>query len=256
MGSPEPAGTAALGRGRLEHALAADELTLFCQPIRDLTANRYTLAEVLVRMRDEEKALLPPGEFLPVFEAFGMLPELDRWVVRHALRALRRGSRVPAFSVNLSGPTLGDAGFPAFVGKELRATGVAPQALAFELDEGDLAGGLDGAVATATALQLAGCRVVIDSFGATSHALEYLKQLRVDMVKLDGSLTRKVLSDAAARRLIDAVLRIARTLEIGVIASCIEEQDVLARLKAMGVGFAQGFGIHEPGPLEKIAGGA
>jgi EAL domain-containing protein (putative c-di-GMP-specific phosphodiesterase class I) len=212
------------------------------------------MAEILVRMRDEERALLPPGEFLPVFEEFGMMPRLDRWVVRHVLQRLKAGSRIPGFTVNLSGQTLADASFPAFVAGELKKAGVPPAALAFELDDADLAAGLERACAAATALQLAGCGVIIDSFGATAHSLTHLRHLRVDLVKVDGLIVRKLLTSGAARNLLDAVLRIANTVGIGVIGACVEEQDVLLRLKALGVGYAQGFGIHEPGPLERIAG--
>jgi len=250
----EPAGTEALGRERLERALAADELTLFCQPIRSLTQAAYPMGEILVRMRDEERALLPPGQFLPIFEELGMMPQLDRWVVRHVLQCLKRGARIPAFSVNLSGQTLADPAFPGFVADELAALGVPPAALLFELDEADLAARLDHASAAATALHLQGCGVIIDSFGSTGQSLHHLKQLRVDMVKLDGSVVRKLLSSGSARSLVEAVLRIAGAIGLGVIGACVEDQDILLRLKALGVGYAQGFGIHEPGPLEKIAG--
>jgi EAL domain-containing protein (putative c-di-GMP-specific phosphodiesterase class I) len=228
---------------------------LFCQPIRALQGGSgYPIAEVLVRMRDEEKALLPPGEFLPLFEQLGMMPQLDRWVVRHVLARLKAGSRIPSFTINLSGQTLADASFPQFVAGELEASGVPPQLLYFELDDADLAAGLDAAAASATALQLAGCGVIIDSFGATAHSLTHLRYLRVDLVKVDGLVVRKLLTSASARNLLDAVLRIANAVGIGVIGACVEEQEVLMRLKALGVGYAQGFGIHEPGPLERIAG--
>src|SRR5258707_1156217 len=195
-----------------------------------------------------------PAVFLPVFEELGMMPQLDRWVVRHVLPPLRRGCRIPCFTINLSGQTLGDELFPGFVAAELKASGVPPESLVFEFDEADLAAGMDRASAAATALQLTGCRILIDSFGATAHSLAHLKRLRVDLVKIDGSIVRKLLSGNGARNILDAILRIARTLNIGVIGSCVEQQDVLLRLKALGVGYAQGFGIHEPGPLEKIAG--
>jgi len=250
----EPARPAALGRSRLERALAEDELTLFCQPIRHLATHAYPLAEVLVRLRDEEKALIPPGEFLPVFEELGMMSELDRWVTRHAIARLKAGSRIRALSVNLAGQTIADASFPGFVAKELATAGVAPGALVFEIDEGDLAAGMEHAVQAADALHRAGCRVLIDSFGSTARALEHLKQLRVDLVKVDGAVVRKVLASSGTRNLLSAVLRLAAALELGVIGACVEEEDVLLRLKALGVGYVQGFGVHQPGPLDKLAG--
>src|SRR5438552_5320458 len=95
---------------RLHQALEKDEFTLFCQPIAALTgAERYPMAEILVRLREEERALLPPGEFLPVFEHYRLMPQLDRWVVRTAVKRLARGSRIPRFTVNLSGQIHGKA---------------------------------------------------------------------------------------------------------------------------------------------------
>ena len=81
---------------RLGQALEKDEFSLYCQPILALQgAERYPMGEVLVRMREEERAMLPPGEFLPVFEHYYMMPQLDRWVVSHVVKHLARGSRLP-----------------------------------------------------------------------------------------------------------------------------------------------------------------
>ena len=92
---------------RLRDAIERDEFALFCQPIVQFVGDeRYPMAEVLVRLREEERALLPPGEFLPVFEHYKMMPQLDRWVVRHTIKRLQQGSRIPRFTVNLSGQTL------------------------------------------------------------------------------------------------------------------------------------------------------
>src|SRR2546423_2654287 len=123
---------------RLKAALANNEFTLYCQPMRALLGTPgYPIGEVLVRLREEESALLPPGEFLPVFEHYKMMPQLDRWVARAAIGRLARGSKIPRLSINVSGQTLGDAAFPGFVALELKAAGVAPQSILFEVDRPD-----------------------------------------------------------------------------------------------------------------------
>src|SRR5947207_2112927 len=81
---------------------------------------------------------IPPGEFLPVFEHYRMMPQLDRWVVRHLARRLAKGSRLPCFTMNVSGQTLEDADFPAFVKEELKAARAPVDALVFEIDEADV----------------------------------------------------------------------------------------------------------------------
>ena len=127
---------------RLRQAIDKDEFALYCQPILALApglsgAERYPMAEVLVRMREEEQALLPPGEFLPVFEHYRMMPLLDRWVVRGVARRLAAGSRIRRFTVNLHGQTLEDEDFPRFVAAQLSLHRLSAEALLFEIDEAD-----------------------------------------------------------------------------------------------------------------------
>ena len=86
---------------RLREALSRDELVLYCQPVLDLQTMQFPMAEVLVRLREEEAALLPPGDFFPVFEHYRMLPDLDRWVVAHVVSRLAQGSRIPRLIVNV-----------------------------------------------------------------------------------------------------------------------------------------------------------
>ncbi len=239
---------------RLRDALERNELELYCQPIRALAAAQtYPMAEVLVRLREEEKALLPPGEFLPVFEEYGMMPHLDRWVVRSALRRLGRGSRIARFCVNVSGQTLEDDAFPLFVRDEMAAARVAPGALAFELDELDVLAKPEASARFSLAVKALGNALLIDGFGRRSVSFAPLKALNLDFIKVDGSITRRLLTNASADAKLKAILRVAQTLGMGVIAECVEEQNILVRLKALGVGYAQGFGIYRPHPIDSLS---
>ena len=239
---------------RLKQALDKDEFALYCQPIVALNSEpRFPMGEVLVRLREEEKALLPPGEFLPLFEHHGMMPQLDRWVVRHALARLARKSRIPRFTVNVSGQTLHDAQFPAYVSEAVKAARVDAAAIIFEIDESDVLGRLEAAVRFAQAARGMGCGVAIDGFGRRAASFGPLKSLRVDFLKIDGSIVRKLLSNDAARGKMAVMVRVGETLGIGLIAEFVEDQDVLTRLKAMGVGYAQGFGVYQPQPIDSVA---
>jgi EAL domain-containing protein (putative c-di-GMP-specific phosphodiesterase class I) len=240
--------------GQLQAVLDRDELALYCQPIRALTgAQGYPMAEVLVRMRSEEKSLLPPGEFLPVFEHFRMMPQLDRWVVRTVARFLARGSKVPRFTINLSGQTVEDSNFADYVAAEAKAAGIAPGALMFEIDEGDILARPWPTELIGSALKRIGCGTLIDGFGRKAVSFAPLKSLRVDFIKVDGSITRKLLTNAAAETKLKAILRVGETLGIGIVAEFVEDQDVLTRLKALAVGYAQGFGIIQPHAIETVA---
>ena len=239
---------------RLKQAIEKDEFSLYCQPILSLSqAGGYPMAEVLVRLREEESALLPPGDFLPVFEHYRMMPQLDRWVVRNTLRRLAAGSRIPRFSVNVSGQTLEDVEFLRFVSGHLTLHKVAPELLLFEIDESDMLFRPDAATRFAAAFRSLGVRVALDGFGRRAVSFSVVKALDPAFVKVDGSITRKVLSSETARTKMNAVLRVSEALGFGVIAECVEDQNVLTRLKALGVGFAQGFGIYQPHPMDRLA---
>jgi EAL domain-containing protein (putative c-di-GMP-specific phosphodiesterase class I) len=239
---------------RLRDALKNNEFELYCQPIVALAGKeRLPIAEVLVRMREEERALLPPGEFLPAFEHYGMMPQLDRWVVFHAVQRLSRGSRIPRFSVNISGQTLQDAEFLPYVDAAMQKYAVAPGSLLFEIDEADVLGRLEPAVRFANAAKALGCDVLIDGFGRRSVSFNPLKVLRVDFVKVDGGIVRKLLASDIARTKMNAILRVAEALRIGVVAENVEDDKTLAALRSLNVSHAQGFGLHVPQPLDSLA---
>lgn len=237
---------------RLRDALANNELQLYIQPIAKLGENRFVMAEVLVRLREEEKKMLPPGDFLPVFEQYGMMPDLDRWVVSQIVQRIARhapgGFR--QFSINVAGKTLLDESFPEYVSQTLRQFGVRAQTLCFEIDEIDVLGRLDAAARFGAKVRSLGCRVAIDGFGRRSASFAPLKSLRIDYFKVDGSITRKILSSDTALNRMRTIVRVAQTIKVGVIAEFVEEKEVLVRLFELGVAYAQGFGIARPTPVD------
>ena len=238
---------------RLRGAIQNNDFELYCQPILQFAGEtRYPMAEVLVRLREEERALVPPGEFLPVFEHYRMMPLLDRWVVRNTLKRLTEGSRIGRYTVNLSGQTIEDAEFPRFVSGQLRSYKVEPWRLLFEIDETDTLVRPDAAERFAQHIKNVGTPLVIDSFGFRAVSFAPIKSLGVQFVKVDGRITRKVITSEIARTKLNAILRVGERLGFGVIAESVEAQDVLLHLKAMGVGYAQGFGIYKPHPITSL----
>ena len=130
---------------------------------------------------------------------------------------------------------------------------MAKSALLFEIDESDVLARLEVATRFANAVKTLGCGVVIDGFGRRAVSFTPLKALRVDFVKVDGSIVRKLVRSEMARTKLNAILRVAEVMRIGVIAEDVEEQEILARLKALNVSHAQGFGIHQPQPIDSIS---
>jgi EAL domain-containing protein (putative c-di-GMP-specific phosphodiesterase class I) len=235
---------------RMQEALDRDEFVLYCQPIAALSGEvRFPMGEVLVRFRAEENSLMPPGEFLPVFEHFRMMPALDRWVVRGVVRHLAAGSRIARFSINLSNQTIEDATFPTSVAQALMTSGVPGPSLLFEVDEAHLLGHAQAVERFAKSARAIGCGLMIDGFGRRAVTFAPLKKLHVAYVKVDGTIVRKLLSSESAERKLRAILRVAEAIGFGVIAEMVEDQDILTRLKALGASHAQGFGIQQPRAL-------
>jgi EAL domain-containing protein (putative c-di-GMP-specific phosphodiesterase class I) len=174
-------------------------------------------------------------------------------VVRHVVRHLAAGSRIRRFTVNVSGQTLQDAAFPGFVAAELRAAGVAMNAVMFEIDESDVLARLEPAARFASAIKAYGGGLLIDGFCRRSVSFAPLKDLRLDYLKVDGSVIRKLLTNETSQTKLKAVVRVADALQAAVVAECVEEKDVLVRLKALDVGYAQGFGVYQPQPIEDFS---
>jgi EAL domain-containing protein (putative c-di-GMP-specific phosphodiesterase class I) len=237
----------------LRRALAQDHFTLYCQPIAALSGVVvYPMAEVLVRLREEEAALLPPGEFLPILEHYGMMPELDRWVVGEALRRLASGPEIPRFTLNISPQTIADPRFPEFVAERLYASGVPADCLVFEIEEADAAAAPSSVRRLCATLGSLGAGVLIDGFGRSGD-FGALRLPCVQYAKVHGALTRNLATDEPSVEKLQSILRFTSAHGIAVIAECVEDGEVLARLKALHVRYAQGFGICRPQSIDRIS---
>ncbi|MEO8145494.1 MAG: EAL domain-containing protein [Betaproteobacteria bacterium] len=238
---------------RLREALDYDHFRLYAQPIVALAPpGGIALAEVLVRLREEETRMLPPGDFLPAFEHYKMMGELDRWVVRSALRRLEHGGTVKRLTVNVSGQTMEEPGFVAFVAVQLRLASLDPASLVFEIDENDALDRRPAAERFAAEMKGIGCQLLLDGFARRSVSFEPLKALLVDYVKVDGSIIRNILRSGSAVAKLKAILRVGQVTGVKVIAECVEDADVLAHLKLLKADYVQGFGVHKPEPIDEL----
>ena len=242
---------------RLKHALDEDRFVLFCQPIIHLASSTRVPAmqEILLRMRDEDDTLASPGAFLPAAERYGLMPAIDRWVIQKTLQWLAAHASNPAlaecYTINLSGPSLSDAPFLAFVLQELESSGVAPARIAFELTETAAVRELDSAIRIMTVLKEKGCRFLLDDFGSGWSSFTYLKNLPVDFLKIDGSLVRDMVDDVLDEAMVRSINDIGHVLGIATIAESVESDAILERLVALGVDYAQGYTIRHPIPIDE-----
>ena len=238
----------------LKRALDKDELQAYCQPILALHANArtYPMAEVLVRLREEEESLLPPGDFIPVFEHYRMMTDLDCWVAQKTVEwiAEARPDSIPTYSINVSSQSLDDSRLPDFAAGVLARYNVEPSHLCFEIGEIDTLQRAQDSERFAKALKSKGCKVIIDGFARRSVSFSALKALMPDYVKVDGAVVRKIATSSVAQLKLKAIVRVCAVAGIGIIAECVEDQAIVDLLTRMSVGYAQGFGIAIPQPIE------
>ena len=238
---------------RLLRALERDELVLYAQPILALRQEQaFPMAEVLVRLQDDDAVFLPPGGFLPLFEHFRMLPQLDRWVARQSIARLAQSPRVPRLCINISTPTLGDLEFVAELASEFARAKVSPGSLVIEISEHDVLERPDIVNAFFASARAVGCQLAISGFGRRSVSLTSLTTMRPDFVKLDGGIVRSLHLGQSARKKLSAVVSIAKAVGFALIGEGVETDETLAELREAGVDYAQGFGIQVPGPISLI----
>ncbi|MBI5462620.1 MAG: EAL domain-containing protein [Gammaproteobacteria bacterium] len=242
---------------RLQRALEEDRFELHYQRVDALKEGDtlWHYHEILLRMRDEAEGLIGPGVFIPAAERYHLMPAVDRWVVRHALRALARRKqwdRRDVFSVNLSGQSLGDEAFLEFVQVEIDAAGIAPQHVCFEVTETAAVANLRSAQHFIHTLRRRGCVFALDDFGSGLSSFAYLKRLPVDFLKIDGRFVKDMLNDSMDHAMVESINQLGHVVGVQTIAEFVENDAIAAALKQLGVDYAQGYGIHKPEPLDNL----
>lgn len=256
---------------RLQEALVQDRFELVFQPIvplagiehetgeqpaSDLWQRQFlrnpdepALYEALLRLRGADGDLILPKRFLPSAERFGLMAEIDRWVIHRAVRALQevRGHhRRIALTVNLSADSLADVSLADFVTDCLVRHDVDPEALVFEITESGTLADIVGVKALLTRLRQLGCRIAIDDFGTGFSTFAYVRELDADILKIDGSIVHGLPDDPLDRTVIAALASIAEVTGKRTVAEWVESLETLRVLHECGVNYAQGNAIGHP----------
>jgi len=240
---------------RIRRALSEDRYCLYAQPVVELASGHTIGHEVLVRMVGEDGELVTPGRFLYIAERFGVIGEVDRWIVSHAIRAMgeaRTHGRRLALAVNICGASAGEEAMLATITDELGAAEVDPSDLTLEITETAAVADIPRARRFAEALASIGCRVALDDFGAGFGSFYYLKYLPFDALKIDGEFVRHACENPTDRLVIKAVSDIARGLGKQTIAEFVPDEQTLQLLGELGVDCAQGFFLGRPRPLDEL----
>ncbi len=235
---------------RLREALRDNRFVLHAQPILDLKRGRITRVELLLRLVDEDGTLILPKAFMASAERFGLIQEIDRWVLREAIRLIAAhgpDNGIEAFEVNLSGKTISDQGLARFIQEELEAHGADPAKLVLEITETAAISDLEQARRFITAMRRLGCRFALDDVGAGFASLHLLKQLPVDYLKIDGAFIRNLPMEDADQHLVRAMVAMARSQGQKTIAEFVDRAETLELVREFGVDYAQGYLVGRPG---------
>jgi EAL domain-containing protein (putative c-di-GMP-specific phosphodiesterase class I) len=244
--------------GKLRRALDAQRIGIVAQPLVSLSGDHTTeYYELLVRFIDDTGALLSPGPFSSAATRYQMLTELDRVVIQRVLERLKAArsrleGRSIRFSINLSGPTMGDPGILDWLASSIGADSVPGEWLQFELTESAAVANVTQTQAMIQRLRSRGVEFALDDYGTGVSSFTYLKTLDVSMLKLDESFTRDLLRDARLESLVRGMAQLGRGMGLQTVAECVETQEVRDRLAALGIDRAQGFLFGQPVPFESI----
>ena len=241
---------------RINRAFDDERFRLYYQGIAPAAApGVFTHYEVLLAMVDEKGGLVPPMAFIPAAERYGLMPNVDRWVIRNLFarhgeqwrdcRAQTGGDQW-LYAVNISGVSLSDDQFLHFLREHIDAYEVPPKALCFEVTETAAITNLAKASRFMRELRGLGCHFALDDFGSGMSSFHYLKSLPVDYIKIDGAFVRDMVHDPMDHALVEAINRIGHVLGLKTIAESVETPEILAAVRALGIDYAQGFSLHRP----------
>jgi EAL domain-containing protein (putative c-di-GMP-specific phosphodiesterase class I) len=239
--------------GRLRRALREGLFELHYQPIADLRSGAISHHEALVRLVDEPGGLITaPGAFLPAAERYGLVREIDRLVVCHAVAALAQRDRsegLQRVAVNLSALSVTDAGMLPHIERQLAIHGVEASRLVVEITETAAISDMRRAQDFCERAQALGCAIALDDFGVGFGSLYYAKRLPFRYLKIDGDFIRCLTTSDHDRVMVRAIVELARGMGRETIAEFVGDEPTMELLRELGVDYAQGFQIGRPRPL-------
>jgi diguanylate cyclase (GGDEF)-like protein/PAS domain S-box-containing protein len=240
----------------VRHATEREEFVVYYQPQIDLRSGRIMGAEALVRWQHPQRGLLAPGEFLQAASDTGMIRTIDEWVLRTACRQSRawqqRGLAVPSVSINVSNSLFHGSTLLKAVEDAFAETGLTPDRLELELTESIAMRNVDTSITVLQKLKAMGVQLAIDDFGTGYSSLSYLQRLPVNRVKIDQSFVRELLSRVQPVPIVRAIIAMAHSLQLEVLAEGVEEETQRSILLAEGCDQAQGYLFGRPMPAAEF----
>lgn len=240
---------------RLNHALQHDRFRLLVQPIVPVNNQQQPAHfEFLLRMLDEDDSEIAPYYFIKAAERYELMVQIDRWVLENAMRII---SNLPqasimdcSFSINLSGQSVADPGLQLFIKRKLKEFNIAPKQLWFELTETAAIKQFAVAKEFMEDMRRIGCKIALDDFGSGLSSFGYLKNLPIDILKIDGQFVKELATNAIDQEMVRSFDNIGKAMGITTVAEFVESAEIVEVLQAIGVDYAQGHYIGRPCSIE------
>jgi len=237
----------------IKQSLKEDGFRLVYQPIVSLAGGKQEYYEALLRMPAKDGGVVSPAVFLPAAERFGLLADIDRWMITRAIKALakfRSEGRDLTFSINLSGQAFEDPAIAELIKDSLRLYRLPPSAVIFEITEQIAVRYIEKARHLIQGLIDLGCRFALDDFGVGFSSFNYLKRLPVSLIKIDGCFVENMATEPIDRAMVKSITQIAHALGKQVVAEFVQNDVTLDLLKDYGVDYVQGY--HTGMPSETL----
>ncbi len=234
---------------KLREAIDNDAFSLRYQPIVQISSGETTHHEVLLRMISDNGKLIMPDAFLPAAVRFGLMAEIDTWMIENAIKALaefRAGNPDLRFSINLSTNAFEAENLPAYVGSQLTKYNVPANCVIFEITESLAVRHLSHVEQQIAVLRELGCEVALDDFGTGYSSFSYIQQLSVDYIKIDGSFIKDLVNQRVDQKMVQLIGEIGREAGMKTIAEYVQSSEALSLLGKLGIDYAQGYFIGRP----------
>jgi diguanylate cyclase (GGDEF)-like protein/PAS domain S-box-containing protein len=242
---------------KLRNAIKTSEITLFYQPQIDLASGKIVSAEALLRWNQPELGMVSPAEFIPIAEETGMILELGEWVLHEACRQNRAwqdaGVDPIRIAVNLSGIQFMQHDLDNVVSSALAYSRLNPQHLELEITESIIMRKVNDTIASLSRFKEMGISISVDDFGTGYSSLSYLKRLPLDTLKVDRTFVKDIPHSEHDVTIASAIIAMAKSLGLGVVAEGVETDDQLQFLRRQGCDKVQGYFFSEPVPADKLA---
>ena len=246
---------------RMREVLDNDRIKLYAQPIVPLS-NKLPQSrhfEILVRLVDENKQLIQPDAFIPAAERYNLMHDIDKRIIHDTFKFISEQKTVcnnSQFSINLSGNSLSEGDIAAYIELLLNQYDINARKICFEITETAAIKNMKTTMQLIRKLKSIGCQFALDDFGTGLSSFQYLKNMHVDYLKIDGSFVHDMVNNKIDQAMVAAINQVGHIMGIKTIAEYVENDDIIHILKQLNVDYAQGYGIKKPQPLADFFVGA